>query len=246
MRESGGVLEVSLQEIYLTREDVQHRIRLQAGSYLQLTVQDTGTGIPEALLEKIFEPYFTTKAQGEGTGLGLAVVQSIILDFSGDITVRSETDKGTVFHIHLPVIEPEEEETGIEEGSLLPRGTEKILVVDDDQELLLMNRRVLETLGYQVTVCTESGQALADVQQHPDTHDLVITDMTMPKMTGDELTRKLLAFRPNLSVIICTGFSELMDEDKAREIGARALLMKPLTKKELACAVRQVLDQEEI
>lgn len=245
MRESGGILEVSLKEVFLTGEDVQNRIRLQAGSYLQLTVQDTGSGIPEQLLEKIFEPYFTTKAQGEGTGLGLAVVQSIILDFCGDITVHSEADKGTVFSIYLPVIRSEEEEGGIEEGSLLPRGRgiERILVVDDDQELLLLNRKILETLGYQVTICTESGEALADFQRHPDRYDLVITDMTMPKMTGDELTRRMLALRPELAMIICTGFSELMDEDKAREIGARALLMKPLTKKELACAVRQVLDQ---
>ena len=246
MRETGGVLEVFLKEIFLTQEDVDNKVRLQPGPHLQLTVQDTGSGIPEELLEKIFEPYFTTKAQGEGTGLGLAVVQSIILDFCGDISVYSEPDKGTAFHVYLPVIRVGEEEIQIEETALLPRGTERILVVDDDQELGLICQRILETLGYQVLVCTTGCEALAAFRQQPDTFDLVVSDMTMPEMTGDELTRKLLALQPDLPVIICTGFSELMDEDKAREIGARALLMKPLTKKELACAVRQVLDQGEL
>ncbi|MCI5124660.1 MAG: response regulator, partial [Candidatus Electrothrix sp. AR5] len=245
MRETGGVLEGSLQQIVLAQEDAGNKIRLQPGSYLQLTVQDTGTGIPKELMEKVFEPYFTTKAQGEGTGLGLAVVQSIILDFCGDITVCSEPGQGTVFHVYLPVIQAgaREEDTQTEDGALLPVGTERVLVVDDDQELVLVNQRILETLGYQAMAYTDSSEALAAFQQQPDSVDLVLTDMTMPKMTGDELTRRVLALRPDLPVIICTGFSELIDEEKARELGARALIMKPLTKKELACAVRQVLDQ---
>ncbi|MGB5684418.1 MAG: MASE3 domain-containing protein [Candidatus Electrothrix sp.] len=245
MRETGGVLEISLKQILLAQEDVGNKMRLQPGSYLQLTVQDTGTGIPKELMEKIFEPYFTTKAQEEGTGLGLAVVQSIVFDFCGDITVYSEPGQGTVFHVYLPVIQAGEREkdTQTEDGVLLPAGTERILVVDDDQELVRMNQRILETLGYQTLAYTDSSEALAAFQQQPGAVDLVLTDMTMPKMTGDELTRKLLALRPDLPVIICTGFSELIDEEKARELGARALMMKPLTKRELACAVRQVLDQ---
>ena len=248
MRETGGVLEVSLQQVILDQEDVGNKMRLQPGQYLQLTVQDTGTGIPQELMEKIFEPYFTTKSQGEGTGLGLAVVQSIILDFCGDITVYSEPDQGTTFHVYLPVIQAGEgeEDTQTADGVLLPVGTERVLVVDDDQGLLLVNQRVLETLGYQVLVYTDSAEALAAFQQQPAAVDLVLTDMTMPKMTGDELTRRLLALRPDLPVIICTGFSELIDEEKARELGARALMMKPLTKRELACAVRQVLDKGQL
>ncbi|WP_339136419.1 MAG: MASE3 domain-containing protein [Candidatus Electrothrix sp. GW3-4] len=242
MRQTGGVLEVSLQQVILAQEDVANKMPLQPGSCLQLTVQDTGSGIPKELMEKIFEPYFTTKAQGEGTGLGLAVVQSIVMDFGGAITVSSEPGKGTTFQVYLPVLPTGEEKVRPEESAPLPRGTERILIVDDDQELVLMNQRLLETLGYQAMAYADSFEALAAFQQQPDRVDLVLTDMTMPKMTGDELTQRLLALRPDLPVIICTGFSELIDEDKAQELGARALMMKPLTKKELACAVRQVLD----
>ncbi|MCI5114449.1 MAG: response regulator [Candidatus Electrothrix sp. AW1] len=246
MREkNSGVLEVSLQQVTLTQEDIQHAMplqRLQCGEHLQLTVRDTGKGIPEELLEKIFDSYFTTKAQGEGTGLGLAVVQSIIFDFGGDITVESELGKGSAFHVYLPVIQGDEDDVVLGEGPPLSRGTERILVVDDDLELLQIHQRVLESLGYQVTVYTDSCEAVAAFQQKTDAFDLVITDMTMPKMSGVEVTKKIIALRPDLPVIICTGFSELIDEDKAQEMGARALLMKPLTKKELACAVRKVLD----
>ena len=246
MRETGGVLEVSLKQIVLAQVDVDNKMRLQPGSYLQLTVQDTGSGVPEELMEKVFEPYFTTKAPGEGTGLGLALVQSIVLDFCGDITAYSEPGKGAAFHVYLPVIQAGEENVQLEDGPLLPKGTERILVIDDDQELVRINQKILETLGYQAIAYTDSYEALVAFQQQPDAVDLVLTDMTMPKMTGDELTRRLLALRPDLPVIICTGFSELIDEDKARELGARALMMKPLTKKELACAVRQVLDQGQL
>jgi PAS domain S-box-containing protein len=241
---SDGVLEVSLKQVNLTQADIGKSIRLEPGEYLQLSVRDNGTGIPAEILEKIFEPYFTTKGQGEGTGLGLAVVQSIILDFCGDITVESEPGKGTVFHVYLPVIQAGHGASLSQDREDLPRGTERILVVDDDLNLVRMNQKILERLGYQVLVYTESCEALAAFQQDPGAVDLLITDMTMPRMTGEELARKVLALRPDLPVVICTGFSELINEEKARAIGARALLMKPLTKKELACAVRQVLDED--
>ncbi|MCI5138642.1 MAG: response regulator, partial [Candidatus Electrothrix sp. AR1] len=161
----------------------------------------------------------------------------------GDITAYSEPGKGAAFHVYLPVIQAGEENVQQEDGPLLPKGTERILVIDDDQELVRLNQKILETLGYQAIAYTDSYEALAAFQQQPDAVDLVLTDMTMPKMTGDELTRRILALRPDLPVIICTGFSELIDEEKAGKLGARALMMKPLTKKELACGVRQVLDQ---
>uniref|UniRef100_UPI0040579BE9 MASE3 domain-containing protein n=1 Tax=Candidatus Electrothrix sp. TaxID=2170559 RepID=UPI0040579BE9 len=244
LRETGGVLEVSLKQVSLTQADIQKSMRLQPGEHLQLIVQDNGPGISAEILEKIFEPYFTTKAQGEGTGLGLAVVQSIILDLCGDIRVDSEPGKGTAFHVYLPVIQPGNGKVLPEDGEDLPRGTERILVVDDDLELVRMNQNRLERLGYQVAMYTESYEAFAAFQQEPDAFDLLVSDMTMPRMTGIDLTQKVLALCPDLPVIICTGFSELIDEEKAQKVGARALLMKPLTKKELACAVRQVLDQE--
>ncbi|MCI5168733.1 MAG: hybrid sensor histidine kinase/response regulator [Candidatus Electrothrix sp. GM3_4] len=165
-----------------------------------------------------------------------------IFDFGGDITVESELGKGSTFHVYLPVIQGDEDDVVLGEGPPLSRGTERILVVDDDLELLQIHQRVLESLGYQVAVYTNSCEAVAAFQQKIDAFDLVITDMTMPKMSGVEVTKKIIALRPDLPVIICTGFSELIDEDKAQEMGARALLMKPLTKKELASAVRKVLD----
>ncbi|XOF32198.1 MAG: MASE3 domain-containing protein [Candidatus Electrothrix sp. YB6] len=249
MRETGGVLDVTLQpvEFELYEDNQNHnrnsRMRLQPGRYLQLCVSDTGCGIPMELLEKIFEPYFTTRGQGEGTGLGLALVQSIILDLGGDITVCSEPGKGTVFDICLPVCTAGRKPAQItEDSSRFPQGNERILVVDDDRELGRMSKNVLESLGYQVIVYTDSSSALAAFQQEPDFFDLILTDMTMPRMTGDKLSGKILALRPDMPIIICTGFSELMDERKARDIGARAFIMKPFTKKELACSVRQVLD----
>lgn len=156
--------------------------------------------------------------------------------------MESELGKGSTFHVYLPVIQGDEDDVVLGEGPPLSRGTERILVVDDDLELLQIHQRVLESLGYQVAVYTNSCEAVAAFQQKIDAFDLVITDMTMPKMSGVEVTKKIIALRPDLPVIICTGFSELIDEDKAQEMGARALLMKPLTKKELASAVRKVLD----
>ncbi|MCI5224725.1 MAG: response regulator [Candidatus Electrothrix sp. AR4] len=192
---------------------------------------------------KFFEPYFTTKAQGEGTGLGLALTQSIILDFGGDITVTSELGQGTLFHIYLPTIATSGESTQAKDTTPLPKGNERIMVVDDDREFVKMSKRLLENLGYQVTALSNSLDAFNTIQQRPYAFDLVLTDMTMPQMTGDELSKKILSVRPDIPIIICTGFSELMDENKAKKIGARTLVMKPFTKKELAQSVREVLDK---
>jgi PAS domain S-box-containing protein len=242
MRERGGLLEVSLRQIELSAADMPPKLRLPPGDYLRLAVRDTGCGIPEEILEKIFEPYFTTKAKGEGTGLGLALVQSIALDFGGDISVYSELGKGTVFQIYLPVIKTEQEDCQDQDMAPLPGGRERILVVDDDPDFAAMSRNILASLGYQAEILNCSLEGLAVFEQQPDGFDLVLTDMTMPRMTGDELAKRMLALRPGLPVILCTGFSELIDEKKAAEIGIRRLLMKPFTKRELARTVREVLD----
>ncbi len=243
MRESGGLLEVSLRQIELTAASMSERSRLSLGAWLRLEVRDTGCGMAADMLEKIFEPYFTTKAKGDGTGLGLALVQSIVLDFGGEVTVESEPGKGSVFQVHLPVVKSGEEKQREEEAAPPPAGRERVLVVDDDASVAGTNSSILSSLGYQVTVLHSSTQALALFSRQPEYFDLLLTDMTMPEMTGAELMRKILALRPDLPVLLCTGFSELIDERKAVDMGAHALLMKPFSKQELGRTVRAALDR---
>jgi CheY-like chemotaxis protein len=194
------------------------------------------------MLEKIFEPYFTTKAKGDGTGLGLAIVQSIVFSCGGDIIVRSELGKGSAFQVYLPVIRSEEEKQQEEETAPPPSGKERVLIVDDDAGVAGTNSSILKSLGYQVTALHSSAKALALFSSQPEYFDLLLTDMTMPEMTGAELMRKILALRPDLPVLLCTGFSELIDEQKAVEQGAYCLLMKPFSKQELARTVRAALN----
>uniref|UniRef100_UPI004056A043 MASE3 domain-containing protein n=1 Tax=Candidatus Electronema sp. TaxID=2698783 RepID=UPI004056A043 len=244
MREIGGLLEVFLRQTELDEAAMPGRLRLPPGSYLQLEVRDSGPGIPEELLEKIFEPYFTTRDKGEGTGLGLALVQSIALDFGGDVAVVSEPGCGAAFSVYLPVIKAAQEKGPCAAAAPLPGGCERLLVVDDDVNIAELAMNMLVSLGYQVTARTSSPDALALFAAEPESFDLVLTDMTMPQMTGAELAARLLALRPGLPVLLCTGFSELMDEQKAAALGLRALLMKPFSKAELACAVRAALTKE--
>ncbi|WP_417912738.1 MASE3 domain-containing protein, partial [Candidatus Electronema sp. TJ] len=215
MRETGGLLEIFLEQIKLDEGNVPGRLRLPPGLYLKLEVRDSGPGIPEELLEKIFEPYFTTKPKGEGTGLGLALVQSIALDFGGDVMVSSELGNGAAFQLFLPVIQETPLALPGEEIAPLPGGHERILVVDDDENIAALSRNILESLGYQVTALTSSTEACALFERRPYDFDLLLTDMTMPQMTGAELAAKFLARRPELPVLLCTGFSELIDEHRA-------------------------------
>ncbi len=242
MRESGGILEVSLQPVKLTTEDLNNKINLHPGSYVKLTVSDNGCGITKNNQKKIFEPYFTTKPKDEGTGLGLALVHGIILSLGGDITVYSEPGEGTIFHIYLPMISATKEIIQDQDTAPLPMGNERIILVDDDEELAQMNKRMLENLGYKVTAMTSSADTLDAFQKEPDSYDLLLTDMTMPHMTGAELSEKILAIRPDIPIIICTGFSELINEEKAKNIGINSFVMKPVIKNDLAKAVRKELD----
>ncbi|MCI5146837.1 MAG: response regulator [Candidatus Electrothrix sp. AR3] len=245
MRRTGGVLNVSLKQVKQTSIETLGKTRFAPNSYLELKIQDTGCGMPDDTLEKIFEPYFTTKAKGEGTGLGLALVQSIILDFGGDISVNSKLGRGTIFRIYLPTIHTVKESCHQEKDRApLPTGCEHILVVDDDMNFAQMNKKILESLGYEVSALTDSIAAFNRFQRTPEAFDLVLTDMTMPQMTGDELSRQMLALRSDLPVILCTGFSELIDEKRAADIGIYNLVMKPFTKRELAKTVRAALDQK--
>ena len=243
MRDRGGLLEIILKDEYLGPNDISRFTDLNPGHYLKLSVKDTGTGIPPSIMDKIFEPYFTTKRVGKGTGLGLAVVHGIIKDYEGDITVESETGKGTTFHVLLPLVELEIPAFVEKEGKP-PKGSEHILVVDDEKQIADMLKKVLEKLGYAVMTMTNSLEALEDFRTDPDKYDLVITDMTMPHMTGKDLAKELMDLRPGLPVILCTGFSEQINEKSAREAGISAFIMKPISMYNIANTIREILNQK--
>ncbi len=209
---------------------------------VRLSVTDNGTGMPEGVVSKIFEPYFTTKEEGKGTGLGLAVVYGIVKEHNGDIEVHSEPGRGTTFHVYIPLMEKSTEAATLAPAPDLPTGSERVLVVDDEASVARLVRVTLERLGYRVTERTASTEALGLFREAPDAFDLVLTDMTMPEMTGDQLTRELLGVRPDIPVIVCTGFSERMDQKTAGEMGIKGFLMKPVVRAELAREVRKVLD----
>lgn len=243
MAENGGVLGVNLSDVYFGSESLQSHTGLAPGAYVRLTVSDTGHGMDSAVLERIFEPFFTTKEQGAGTGLGLAVVHGIVKSHEGRIEVASVPGEGTAFHVYLPVVEsasmvPKNDEVP------LPCGRERILIVDDEPALAVVTQFMLERLGYRVDYRTNGMDALDAFRPESEIEpfDLVITDMTMPDLTGADLARELNRLKPGLPIILCTGFSEKMDEEKAKSLGIRGLLMKPYILRELAVLTRKVLD----
>jgi CheY-like chemotaxis protein len=193
-------------------------------------------------MEKIFEPYFTTKEVGEGTGMGLALIHGIVKNYDGDITVESELDKGTTFNVYIPRIEADVSPVGDSEFAL-PKGTERLLFVDDEKAAVDAIQPMLETLGYKVTARTSSIEALEAFRNKPDGFDLVITDMTMPNMTGKELAKELMTIRPDIPIIMCTGFSEQIDENKVKVMGISAFAMKPIVMSQMANTIREVLDK---
>lgn len=243
MRETGGTLSLDLKSIHIDKNyDNIIGTQIPQGEYLRLTVSDTGHGMDKITKDRIFDPYYTTKPKGEGTGLGLAVVHGIIQSYGGHISVYSEPYKGTSFNIYLPRIDLPSHEKGEQEDSLPPGGTERILVVDDEGAIVSLEKQILERLGYHVSTAASAEKALQLFCSSPKEFDLIITDMTMPLMTGAELSKNILALRPDIPIILCTGFSDLVDEKKAGSVGVRKLLMKPVTRKELALAVRKILD----
>lgn len=240
MRNLGGVLSVSLAEMDVDAAAIVLHPDLKPGGYVTLTVGDTGHGMEKNIRERIFDPYFTTKKVGEGTGMGLSVVQGIIKNLGGTISVDSELGQGTTFHIFLP------KATGGNVNRVTPDkstcgGVERILFVDDEEILAGLGQELLESLGYDVTIALNSREALNLFRSTPQAFDLVITDMTMPGLTGKELSRELLAIKPDMPIILCTGFSELIDEKQAREDGIRGYIMKPYAVNSLNKAIREVL-----
>ncbi|MBN1625084.1 MAG: PAS domain-containing protein [Deltaproteobacteria bacterium] len=238
-----GYLELALTNENVNLKPANGQASLEPGIYVKLSVKDTGQGIHPDIIEKIFEPYFTTKEIGKGTGMGLSIVHGIVKSYNGEITVESEVNKGTCFHVYLPVIEAETYvQEQIQEQTILPKGSERILVVDDVKVSLDTLTDILEWLGYNVTGRTSSIEAMEAFRHNPAAFDLVITDQTMPNMTGRELAHELMNLRKDIPVILCTGFSEQIDEKRAKEMGIRAFVMKPVVMHQIAKIIRNVLD----
>lgn len=241
MREKGGMIQVTIENVELSPGMAAGMGGLRPGPYLKLTVSDTGTGIEPELVHRLFDPFFTTKQPGEGTGLGLSVVYGIVCGYGGTITVQTRPGAGTTFSVYLPAIE-EIAQPEVKPTQPLPHGSERVLFVDDEPVLAEMGREMLESLGYRVMATTDSTQAIRIFRADPDSFDLVITDMTMPGMTGVDLSRKILKIKPNIPIILCTGYSELITEEKAKAIGIQGFALKPLNFRSITELICQVLN----
>jgi signal transduction histidine kinase len=243
MRDKGGLLEVGLEAVEVDVPLAAQHPALTPGPYVRLTVRDTGHGMTPEVVQRIFEPYFTTKAPGEGTGMGLAVVHGIVLSHGGAITVASTPRQGTAFAVYLPQMAEGAPPRKAPPLTPLPLGKECILFVDDEAALAAMGQAMLERLGYEVVACSSSLEALEMFRAAPRRFDLVITDQTMPYLTGEALVRTLRDMRPDVPIILCTGFSHSLDAQKAQALGINAFLMKPWQGDDLARAVREALGE---
>jgi signal transduction histidine kinase/CheY-like chemotaxis protein len=242
MEETGGELIFNLKQIELSEPNLNIP-DLSLGVYACLTILDTGKGIDKEVKQKMFDPFFTTKKPGKGTGMGLSVVYGIVTEMKGAIDVKSKQGKGTKFHVYLP----ESKETKVKEPTHpikleLPCGIEHILLVDDEVSIVQMEKNMLERLGYKVTAHSSSIDALETFRKTPGRFDMVITDMAMPKMSGDKLSTEVNKICPGTPVLLCTGFSETMSEEKAATLGINGFLLKPFVMKDLAQKIREILD----
>jgi PAS domain S-box-containing protein len=243
MKEQGGILEVILEEVDLNEAAAVPDLDLQPGHFLKLTVGDTGHGMTPEVMKRVFEPFFTTRAIGECTGMGLAVVHGIVKNHGGAVTVQSEPGKGTIFQVYLPKSE-KEVERGMDVTGRSPGGHERILFVDDEMLVVETVKEMLDRLGYRVTAKTGSVDALELFKREAERFDLVITDLIMPKLTGLEMAKEILKIKPGIPLMIFTGFSEQINEKEAKAIGIGAVLKKPLLMRELAQKIRNVLDKD--
>lgn len=244
MKQKGGTLSVTLKDVALERDDLLHRPDMLPGEYIRISIKDTGIGMTTDIRKKAFDPFFTTKGLGEGTGMGLATVHGIVTGLSGFVSLNSEPNQGTAITVFIPIIPKPAVVEDLPANETLHGGQERILFVDDEQFLIDLAKEALSHYGYQVTAFSDSTLALVHFQKHPDKYDLVVTDMTMPKMTGDELTQKIHLERPDIPAIMCTGFSEAIDAQKAKALGIDAFLYKPINIEKLLGTIRKILDQK--
>jgi len=242
MRGHDGIIKLRLAEVSLDRLALIGKKDILPGDFLQLTVSDTGHGMNKEIQDRIFDPFFTTKDEGEGTGMGLSVAHGIVTSFGGFISLHSEENVGTSFTIYLPILKMAKN-SDIVQFEELPGGDERILLVDDEELLIESGRTILEHLGYHVTSFTDPTEALKDFTARPGDFDLLITDITMPKMTGDVLTKNIHAIKPDLPILMCTGYHSSLTEQDATSLGQYRLVTKPLVKRDLALLVRHALDK---
>jgi len=238
MEQTGGVLSISLKIQELASSELQQYPNIKPGQFVVLSVSDTGPGVPSQIRDRIFDPYFTTKAVGKGTGMGLAIVHGIATALGGFVTCESNLGQGSVFRVFFPAIKlsiPPK----IESIDVIPTGNEHVLFVDDEEMLAELGKTMLESLGYHVTLCTDSIAALSLFREQPDKFDFLVTDQTMPGMTGFDFARNVLQIRPNFPIILCTGYSNIIDENSAKKVGIKKFIMKPVTKKELAESLKE-------
>lgn len=240
---NGGNISVTLKEMVLEREGLPDDSHLEPEKNIVFSVSDTGHGMAPDIQDKIFDPYFTTKEKGKGTGLGLAVVHGIVSEHGGRIEIFSEVGEGTTFHVYLPLMEQMADSNPIDLEADLPGGNESILLVDDEAPIAKLEKQILERFGYRVKYRINAVEALEAFSAAPSGFDLVITDMSMPNMTGDKLASELIAIRPDIPVVICTGFSERINKHHLAAMGIKELLMKPVIKSDLVRTVRRVLDE---
>ncbi len=242
MEEEGGILGVEVVKVHIGDEDLLDFGEIETGDYIQIIVTDTGQGIDPEIQKKMFDPYYTSKETGKGTGLGLAVVHGIVKNHNGAISVHSELKKGSTIRVFFPESKLETAKKQIS-SEALPTGSERILFVDDEISLVEIGRLMMEKLGYGVEIETDSKEALNLFRSNPSRFDLVITDMTMPRLTGEEMAREMLGIRPDIPIILCTGFSDKVNSESVLEVGIRKYIEKPLNQKVFARIIREVLDE---
>jgi len=243
MRVTGGTLTIELKEIELFDQDNIPDLNILPGKYLNLDISDTGHGMDEEILRKIFDPYFTTKEVGEGTGLGLALVYGIVEEHGGYVKADSVPGKGSIFHVFFPITANDIiSKVQTNTSQPLIGGSERIMVVDDDESILLSTLEFLKDFGYEMSGFSNGAQAFKAFEKNPDQFDLIITDMTMPKMTGDQLSSRVLKIRNDLPIMLCTGYSDNISEIKALKLGIKEYLQKPIDSQRLLLLIREVLD----
>jgi DNA-binding response OmpR family regulator/anti-sigma regulatory factor (Ser/Thr protein kinase) len=245
MQDTGGTIDVRLENVTLEASHAAQYNDLAPGNYIKLVVADTGTGIDPEIADKIFDPYFTTKDIGKGTGMGLSLVRGIVKNHGGDIRVHSEVGRFTNIVILLPIFDESELDADCTHPDCTPLGKERILLVDDEEMLLDIMTQVMNQWGYKTTAFSDSQEALEAFRNHPDDFDLVVSDMAMPKRTGLQIGLEMKKIREDIPIIICSGFSEKISHEKARENGFQAFIMKPVIMSELADIIRSVLDDQQ-